>query len=267
MAHDANKVLMAVVRTSAKDISEHIGSPATFLAGLAVRKKSDDTLSLSKADGQWLGISLGKGMSDSTKTVAIARDGYKVPVLLSATPARLVVTITNYSNLVATSNDTLRIQHAGASIDQTLTFKASPTTEDEVAAATGNNATASSLASKINAHSVLSLHFYATVSNEVVTITALDDTLNGADFTVTYASNTSVGLTLDASTFTGGGTTAPDYVAIGSKVYFSDDTGKADDPNSGATISDAIYVSGVLTGIQEDGTEVSCALVDMGGGL
>jgi hypothetical protein len=270
MAHDASKVLLGTIQTSSKEITEHLGSPATYKAGLAIRLKNNagvQDLSLLKADGLWLGISLGKGLSDSLKTVAIARDGLKVPILLELSPARLVVTITNFGNLTATSNDTLQFQHTGLSLNKTLTFKTSASTEDEVDAVTSNTQTATNLAAKINAHSVLGTIFNAKSSGAVVTIVAKDRTLLGTDFTVTYTSNGSVGLTLDASTFTGGNSAAPDYVTIGSKVYISDSSGKADDSNEVTTISDATYVSGVLSGIQEDGTEAACALVDMPGGL
>ena len=58
------------------------------------------------------------------------------------------------------------------------------------------------------------------------------------------------------------------WVIPGEKVYINDTTGLADDPEAeGVTISDALYVSGPKTGIQEDATEVTAALVDMQGGL
>ncbi len=265
MGHDATKVLLGNVQTSSKEVSEHVGSPVTFKAGLALRLATGSVLSVTKADGLWLGVSLGKGLSDSLKTVAIARDGLKVPVLLEYTPARQVVTITSYANLVAAGDDTLKI---GAT---TFTFKGSASLEGEVAAVTNNNTTAANLVTKINAHSVAGTLFKATASNAIVTITAKDNATAGADIDCVYTDNGSstIGLTVaaDAITFVGGDDTAPDYVAIGSKVYFSDVTGKADDANSASTISDAVYVSGVLSGIQEDGTEVPCALVDMVGGL
>lgn len=264
MTQNATKVLMGNVGTSSKNVSEKIASPATFLAGLALRLKSDDTVSVTKADGEWLGVSLGKGLSDSLKTIGIARDGLKVPVLLEKAPARQVVTITSYANLVATSNDTLKI---GAT---TFTFKASPSTESEVGAVTDNNTTAANLVSKINAHSVAGLLFKAVAVGAVVTITAKNNATVGSTIDCVYTDTHSadIGLTvaLDAIVFVGGNAT-PDYVAIGSPVYFSDTSGKADDASSGSTVSNAIYVSGVLTGIQEDGTEAACALIDMAGGL
>lgn len=265
MSHDATKVLLGVVKTSSREITEHSGSPATYKAGLAIRLKSDDTLSLTKADGKWLGISLGKGLSDSLLTTAIARDGLKVPVLLEAAPARQTFTITSYANLVNAGDDTLKI---GAT---TFTFKGSPSGENQVGAVTSNAQTATNLAAKINAHSVAGLLFVAVPDGADVLVVAKNNATTGASIDAVYTDNgtATVGLTVAASaiTFVGGGATSADYVAIGSKAYFSDTTGKADDPNSEATISDATYVSGVLTGIQEDGTEVACALVDMPGGL
>lgn len=60
------------------------------------------------------------------------------------------------------------------------------------------------------------------------------------------------------------------YVVLGAKVYVDDVTGMAnvvDDGDVTTTITDAVYVSGPLDGIAEDGTIVKIALVDMPGGL
>lgn len=261
--HDPTKVLLGMTMSSNREgVFAHNSDPATFLAGLAVRFKSDDTLSLTLADGRWRGISLGKNLSDSKKT-SVLRAGEAVPILLEAAPARGVVTITSYANLIATSNDTLKI---GAT---TFTFKGSPSTESEVGALTNNNTTAANLVTKINAHSVAGLLFKAVAVGAIVTITAKNNATTGASIDLVYTDTHSVdiGLTVDGATFTGGGATAADYVVKGQNVYISDTTGKADDPNSASTISDAVYVSGVLSGIQEDGTEVAVALIDMPGGL
>ena len=80
MLHNANKVLMGSTRSSYKEVSNHIGS---IEAGKVVRLKSDDTLSLAKADGELLGVSLGKDLSDIGRT-AIVRKGLGVPMLLTA---------------------------------------------------------------------------------------------------------------------------------------------------------------------------------------
>jgi hypothetical protein len=218
---------------------------------------------VTKAAGQWLGISLGKDLSDNART-SVLKSGLGVPVLLELTPARGVVTITSYANLVSGTDDSVTVgatvftaQEASATLGQ-ATFQA----------ATDNNATATSLAAQINAHATAGALFKAVASGAVVTITAKNNATEGEDIPLAYTdNNAAIGATVDDTTFTGGGVDAADYVVIGEKVYFSDTTGKADDPNSGSTISDATYISGVLTGIQEDGTEVACALVDMQGGL
>jgi hypothetical protein len=80
MGHDANKVLMGSTQTSYKVVDNYAGS---IDAGKIVRLKSDGTLSLAKADGAPLGISLGKGLSDNSRT-AVVRKGTRVPILLTA---------------------------------------------------------------------------------------------------------------------------------------------------------------------------------------
>jgi hypothetical protein len=258
MAHDATKVVLGATVSSSKAVSEMAGNPATYIAGLALRLKSDDTISVTKADGKWLGISIGKGLSDSTKTVGVIREGLKVPVLLERQPARGIVTITNYANLVSGTDDSITVgatvftAQAGAATPGDATFQAD----------VSNDATATSLAAQINAHATAGALVKATAAAAVVTVTAISNTVSGDTIALAYT----VGATVSGATLTDSDD-SPDYVSIGSKVYFSDTTGKADDPNSGSTISDATYVSGVLTGIQEDGTEVNCALVDMPGGL
>lgn len=80
MSHDATKVLMGATRSSVKEVSNHVGN---IEAGVAVRLKSDDTLSIAQADGALLGISMGKSLSDTSRT-AIARKGLRVPLKLTA---------------------------------------------------------------------------------------------------------------------------------------------------------------------------------------
>lgn len=264
MAHDATKVLLGATQSSSKEVSKHDGSPATFLAGLAVRQKSDGTLSTTLADGRWLGVSLGKSLSNTLDCVAVARAGLSVPVLLEATPARGTVTITNFANLVSGTADVITVgataftAQAGAATPGAATFQAATTDE----------ATATSLATQINAHATAGALVEAVASGDEVLITAKLNTAAGNDIVLTYTDNdTNVGATVTGSGTLSGGADPADYVVLGEKVYFSDTTGKADDPNSASTISDAIYASGVLTGIAEDGSSVAVALVDMPGGL
>lgn len=78
--HDTTKVLMGSTGSSVKDVTNVVG---TIAAGVAVRQKSDGTVTTAKADGQLLGISLGKDLSDTNK-IAVCRKGLKVPVQLTS---------------------------------------------------------------------------------------------------------------------------------------------------------------------------------------
>lgn len=80
MSHSATKVMMGTTRSSFKNVDNHIG---VIAAGLAVRLKSDDTISVAEADGSLLGISLGKSLSDTSRT-AIVRKGTQVPIQLTS---------------------------------------------------------------------------------------------------------------------------------------------------------------------------------------
>ena len=262
MSHDATKVLMGATRTTSKEVTRHAGDPATYLAGLAVRQGAS-ALSLLSSAGRWLGISLGRNLSDVANSVAIARDGLGVPVLLEASPARGTVEVTSYANLVSGTDDSITVgatvftAQAGAATPGQTTFQA----------VTDNATTATSLAAQINAHATAGALVRAVAVGAVVTITAKLNTSAGNAIALAYTDNdTNVGATVSGAFLEDGGT-ATDFVTFGSKVYFSNTTGKADDADSDSTISDAIYVSGVLTGIQEGGTEVAVALVDMPGGL
>lgn len=153
--HDPTKVLLGTTQSSAKDIAVYNNDPASFPAGLAVRLASTGLLALAKASGMFVGISLGKSLSDTKKT-AVVRTGDLVPIQLT------------------------------------------------------------------NAES---------------------DPEEPADY---------------------------DYVVIGEKVWVDDVTGMAnieDDGDVTTTITDAVYVSGVLDGTNEAGEVVKVALVSMPGGL
>lgn len=125
--HDS-KIYMGNVPSSVKEIDNHIGDPATFLAGLCVHLKSDDTLSLASADGSKLGISLGNSLSD-TKRTAIARKGLRVPILLTngftptigaavqiSTTTGKAVTSGTTVNAVYSSSTLSAVDEAGAAI-------------------------------------------------------------------------------------------------------------------------------------------------------
>ncbi len=266
MGHDATKVLMGSTQSSSKQGSEVFASdPATYLAGLAVRRTSSNLLSLTKSAGRWAGISLGRSLSDTKKTTVL-NAGERVPLLLSRQPARGYITIDTFANLLTTTPDSFTVGATVFTAQSTAVSHGGATFR----AATSDNATAISLADQINNHATASTIVVASVDtsdNTKVNITAKSNTTSGDTIALAYTDNGSeTGGAVSGATLTDSDDTA-DFVAIGAPVYISDDTGKADDPNSAATISNAVYVSEEMVGVNEDGTEVACVLVDMAGGL
>jgi hypothetical protein len=263
MAHDATKVVLGSTRSSSKAGSEVFASdPATFLAGMAVRRNSSNLLSVAKGDGNWVGMSLGKSLSDITKT-DVLKSGEQVPILVARQPARGIITITNFANLVSGTDDSISV---GATVF-TAQVGAATLGQTTFQAATSNNATAASLVAQINAHATAGALVVASAVGAVVTITAKSNAAGADTIALAYTENDgNVGATVSGATLTDSDDSA-DFVAIGQPVYISDDSGYADDPNSAATVSNAIYVSGLMTGINEAGVEVACAMIDMPGGL
>jgi hypothetical protein len=80
MGHNATKVLMGSSVSSVKEIDNRKG---VIGAGLAVRLSSADAISVALSDGNLLGISAGKSLSDTSRT-AIFRKGLGVPVKLAS---------------------------------------------------------------------------------------------------------------------------------------------------------------------------------------
>ncbi len=78
MSHDASKVLLGSTMSSFKSVDSHAGAIG---AGKVVCLTSGDALSTTLSGNGIIGVSLGKDLSDTSRT-AIVRRGAKVPVLL-----------------------------------------------------------------------------------------------------------------------------------------------------------------------------------------
>lgn len=94
MIQDASKLVMGATGSTAKEATCKKGD---FLAGLVLRLKSDDTLSIAKADGGILGVSLGKDLSNAGFT-SFVRKGLLVPVLLTSAFTPVVGAVVNISD-------------------------------------------------------------------------------------------------------------------------------------------------------------------------
>lgn len=80
MAHNPNQVLMGTVYGEYREVVPHRG---TIAAGTIVRRKSDGTLTTTKADGEFFGVSLGRDLSNAGYS-AICVKGLGVPVMLKS---------------------------------------------------------------------------------------------------------------------------------------------------------------------------------------
>jgi hypothetical protein len=268
MSHDAAKVLMGIGASSDKKVSMYASDPATYTAGLAVRLKNDGTLSVTKAHGGLLGVSLGKSLSDHAKT-SVAREGLKIPLRLELKRSTGVITVSSYANLVSGTDDSVTV---GATIFTAQTGAATPG-QATFQAATSNAATATSLAAQINAHATAGALVKAVADDDAVTLYAKTaGAATGHDVALAYTDNdANVGIVLSglsAGKLTGGSNTvtSADVATVGAAVYINDATGKGDVAALG-TISAAIYRTGTLTGLTESDTEIPAALIDMAGGL
>ena len=263
---DAAKVLLGTNLSSAKEISKFDSDPATYKAGLAVHLANTGALSLLKSAGQLIGVSMGKSLSDTKKT-AVLRDGQSVPVKLQLKRARGTIEITAYASLLTGTDDEIEVggvsftAQSGSQVSGTATFQA----------ATSNAQTATNLAAQINAHATTAALVKAVASGAIVTIYALVGGSAGNAYTLVYTNEgDGDGATVSGATLEDGSNDIADvdYITIGAKAYCNDFSGLFDDgAEINSTITDAVYVSGVLTGIDEDGNEVPAALVDMPGGL
>lgn len=278
MSQDKTVVVMGSTRSNIKDVECFNVDPASFPAGFCVSLASTGLPSLLKSAGMRIGVSLGKSLSDHKKT-DVARTGLRVPVRASLKRSTGVVTISSYANLLTTTPDsitigaTLFVAQAGAATPGTATFRA----------ATSNAATATSLATQINAHATANTLVYAVDNGDgtVSLFSKVEGAGAGNDVAVAYTDNGggNIGATLSGLSggkLAGGSNTASDiaYAVVGAKMYINDVTGAADIAMIGSsTVSDAMYVdpdgvgSPIRTGIDEDGNSVTAVLVDMQGSI
>lgn len=237
--HDITKVVLGSTRSSDKLASCEEGDPATFLAGLAVKRSSTGALSLTT--GELIGVSLGESLSDHKKT-SVLRAGNQVPLCLTneGDPASLVK-----GDLTFTAKD---LGPGGNAV--TIAFITGGTAGSEVVTVNGKAisvsmaggvSTATQLKAKLDASPAAVALITTTISGTAGNAQAafvVDNLENGAD---DYA-----------------------YAAIGKPVLLSSTTGKA---ASTGDATNAIYITGVKTGVRMDASEAACAVIDMGGGL
>lgn len=242
--HDPTKVLLGATQSSAKDISTHSSDPATFVAGLAVRLSNTGDLSLSSGAGSFLGVSLGKSLSDTKKT-SVVRTGEGVPLQL---------TDDGVAASIKKGDITFTAKEKGVA-GNSITIALLDTLEDGTA-----NVEVEGLDIIVNIESTVTIAsaIKTAIDNSPEASALISAVIDGGDESAAQSAAAEDNLENGADAYS--------YVVKGQPVYIDNSTGKAD-VQSGSTISGAMYVSGPLDGVAEDGTDVKVALVDMPGGL
>jgi hypothetical protein len=262
--HDPNRVLLGTNRSSDRVLTSHDADPASFPAGLAVRRSSTNGLQL-ESDGTaaLIGVSAGKDLSDAKRT-SVYRRGLQIPLRQKKYPASGVFTITAFADAVGDSAviaDVSFVGGSGAATPGEATFQA----------ASSESATATSLAAQINAHPVVSLLVTATADDDEVLVVA-EPGAAGNDIVFEWVAVGDPGGATSGDGFLAGG---KDGVAEqGQTVYVNDDGLGCDENDEDATETSAVYSagSGVLVGEEpfsggDQIVEHPVGLIDMRGGL
>jgi hypothetical protein len=115
MAHDPGLVQMGTTRSSSREVDNREG---TIAPGIACRLKTDGTLSSAAADGNLLGVSVGKDLSNAGRT-AVVRKGLQVPVRLAAgaTPAIGAAAFVNATGEFAESGTAVNAIYVSEAMD------------------------------------------------------------------------------------------------------------------------------------------------------
>jgi hypothetical protein len=265
MAHDATKVLLGTTNSSQKVVTNETADPATFVAGLAVRRASDGGLQTEDdSTAALIGVSLGKALSNDTKKTAVARKGLGVPLKVKLAYATGIATINAYADLLDGDFDSFEVgdvefvAQSGAATEGDATFRA----------ATSDEATAESLAAQINAHEDTKDLVTAVADGATVIVTAKDYGTGGNAIVFTFNDNTeNTAGEVDTGGTLEGGVDSP--VALGGKVYVNDDGEGCDSGDGDAAATGATYASGdTFSGVNVSGEfQYHCALIDIRGSL
>lgn len=240
MPQDATKILLGSVNSSDRVVSREDAVPASFPVGRVVRGKSDGSISLASGDGALYGVSLGKSLSDTSKT-AVCRAGNGVPVGLAEYLTKAQLTFVSKRPGIAIAIEFLDTATAGS----------------EEATVTGDD----------ESGYLISLAMDSTTSTTTQCKAALDADEDTAALieTIIASGQGSTAVTAFAEDDIDGYPTV-----IGGLVRVSNVTGLAIPVGAnGGTITKAIYTSASKDGVDPDSLEVThkFAFVDMRGGL
>lgn len=199
-------------------------------AALVCHRKSDGSMSLLATDGEMVGVSLGESLSDEAGKIAVAKSGQLVPVQVTA-EGKKIGNLTFVPKVLGVSVEFLVGGVAGAEVVTVVGKKISVSMN------------VASTATQLKA--------------------ALDASVPAMELLVSTTIEAGQGAVAQAA-FAETAIPVASYVVPGAALKVSTTTGKA---TSTGTVTGAMFVSGIKTGIKLDASEVWCAYVDMAGGL
>ncbi len=157
MGHDASLILLGSTQSSVKEVTCETGDPATFKAGLAVRKATTGALQIADDSvAVLIGVSLGPDLADTKKT-SVARTGNFVPIVILNDAASVKIEDITFTAklfgalgnaITITISDTETGNVAEVDVDDTdivIAIEAGVTTTTVIAAAILASAAASAL--------------------------------------------------------------------------------------------------------------------------
>jgi hypothetical protein len=241
--HDATKVLMGVTESSDRVVTAENADPATFVAGLCVRRSSTEG-GLSLSSGAFIGVSAGKSLSDTKKT-AVIRTGNRVPVQL-----------TDEGEFASIKKG-----------DITFTAKEKGLAGNSITVAYIDDADEGEETVEVDGTDIV-IHGESTASTAQEIVDALeasDEAMALIGATIDEGDEAAAQTAFAEDNLEGGLDSYP-YVVKGDPLLISATTGMAE--SAGAVTTGALYIDGPKTGVDpEGGSDVMVALVDMGGGL
>lgn len=227
--HSASKVVMGASQLSDSISRLYPGDPTTLKAGLAVSLASTGYASLTASAGRALGVSRGRPLDGTTSHVMVEQAGSKVAMQVTAELTQGDLTYYAKNN----NTDTIRVR-----------LVTGGTAGAEVVTVSGNDISVS--------------------SNAASTGTQIKTALEASAAAMLLIGVVVTGTAGSAQAFFAYTALGTAYVVPGAAVKRHATNGKA--CNTGAATG-AVYASAVKTGIDEDGAELLCALVDLQAGI
>lgn len=245
MPHDSTKVKLGVPMSSARVVTCEPAASASFPAGLAVRRKSDGGLQTADdSTAGLIGVSLGRALTSAADKTSVCRKGLGIPLLLKDYYASVKIGDITFTALAkGTAGNDITITLADELSDASASIETDPEAPNDI---------------------IIHIESGATVAEDIVAAIEADEATAALISAVADEGDEAATQLLAAETPLTGGIDVAEY---GQGVFVNDEGLGCDSGDGDAAATGATYVSATLTGVKEDDTEASAALIDIKGAL